>query len=43
MKNIKTSIVMLFVLFSSTLLFVSCSNEDAKLDEPSNIKIDTFL
>lgn len=43
MKNIKTSIVMLFVLISSTLFFVSCSNEDAKIDELSNKKIDTFL
>ncbi len=43
MKNNKI-IIMLFVLFSSTIFFVSCSNDDEQItNEVSNKKVDTFL
>ena len=43
MKKVK-SIQMVFVLFLSTLFFVSCSKEDEQVtNESSNKKLDNYL
>jgi hypothetical protein len=44
MKKIKSTMFMFFVLFSSALFFVSCSNDNEQIvNETSNKKVDSFL
>jgi len=44
MKKIKSTVFMFFVLFSSALFFVSCSNDNEQIaNETSNKKVDSFL
>ncbi|MCX6171848.1 MAG: hypothetical protein NT048_03300 [Flavobacterium sp.] len=44
MKKIKSTVFMYFVLFSSALFYVSCSNDNEQIvNETSNKKVDSFL